>query len=182
MYAKNENAQAIESRNRVRDALLRLMKKYPYKDITITQICQEAQIVRQTYYRNFDVKDDILEYHLDRMFQEYFVSYYEQGDVRIQLENFFEYMLQCREYLELSEKNDLFFMLNKAITLNITDFFNMSQLTTITEPGFEPYIKSFIASSICSLLSIWVQNGFSESPKVLARLSQRLLSGLSVPV
>jgi AcrR family transcriptional regulator len=108
MYAKNENAQAIESRNRVRDALLRLMKKYPYKDITITQICQEAQIVRQTYYRNFDVKDDILEYHLDRMFQEYFVSYYERGQ-RIQLENFFRYMLQCA-ISGVVEKNDLFFM------------------------------------------------------------------------
>jgi hypothetical protein len=57
-----------------------------------------------------------------------------------------------------------------------------AELTTIDEPGFEPYVKELIAASICSLLSVWVENGFLEMPEVLARLSRRLLFGLHASV
>ena len=44
----------------IADALLALMKQYPFDDITITQICQEAQVSRQSYYRNYNDKQEIL--------------------------------------------------------------------------------------------------------------------------
>ena len=178
MYATNDNLQAIESRNRVTNALFSLMKKYPYNDITIIQVCQEAQIVRQTYYRNFDSKDDILKFHLDNMVRQYFTDYYRIKDVHAQLENFFEYMLQNREFLHLASKNSLFFMIDETISMNITKFVNFQQLTTIDDPKFEKYVIGFIASTICSLLSLWVDNGFAESPEMLSQLAQRFLGGL----
>jgi AcrR family transcriptional regulator len=178
MYAMNDNSQAVESRNKVKDALLTLMKQYPYKDITITQICQEAQIVRQTYYRNFDSKDDILEFYLDNMVQQYSDIYYNSEDVNTQLKNFFEYMLAHREFLCLASENNLFFMINKAITKNIEKFLNMKQLATVSKPRFEIYIKGFIASTLCSLLSLWVKNEFIESPEMISELAQKFLSGL----
>lgn len=179
MYANNDNLQAIESRNRITNAFLALMKLYPYKDITITQICQEAQIVRQTYYRNFDLKDDVLKFYLDNMVRQYFTDYYTMEDVHIQLKDFFAYMLQRREFLLLASQNSLFFMIDETISMNITKFLNFQQLTTIDEPKFEKYVTGFIASTICSLLSLWVDNGFAESPEMLSQLAQRFLGGLS---
>ena len=180
MYATNDNLQAIESHNRATDALLTLMKKYPYKDITIIQVCQEAQIVRQTYYRNFNSKDDILKYYLDNMVRQYFTDYYTAEDVQAQLQTFFSYMLQHREFLLLTSENGLFFMIDEAISVNITKFLNFYQLSTIEDPKFEKYVTGFIASTICSLLSLWVDNGFTESPEVLSQLAQRFLGGLSL--
>jgi AcrR family transcriptional regulator len=181
MYAKNDNAQAIESRNRVVKALLVLMNQYPYKSITITQICQEGQIVRQTYYRNFDLKDDILEFYLDNMVQKYFEDYYQEEATDTQLKDFFAYMSEHREFLLLTSQNSLFFMINRTISINITKFLNLQQLTTIHEPGLEKYVTGFIASTICSLLSLWADNGFAESPEMMAQLAQRFLGGLSLP-
>jgi len=179
MYAQNDNAQAIESRNRIADALLALMKQYPYKSITITQVCQEAKIVRQTYYRNFDLKDDILEFYLHNLVLQYFEDYYQEQIVHKQLKDFFAYMLQHREFLLLTSQNSLFFMINKTITTNITKFLNFQQITTMTDPALEKYVTGFIASTICSLLSLWVDNGFADTHEKMARLAQRFLGGLS---
>ncbi|MFA7672917.1 MAG: TetR/AcrR family transcriptional regulator [Clostridia bacterium] len=179
MYAVNDNVQAIESRNRITEALLALMKQYPYKEITITQICQEAQIVRQTYYRNFDSKDDILKLYLDNMIQLYFRDFYKAEDVHYQLKNFFAYMLKRKEFLSLVSGNSLFFMIDERISDNVTKFLNFRQLTTISELKYEKYVTGFIASTICSLLSLWVDNGFSESPEMLSGLAQKFLGGLN---
>ena len=179
MYAINDNLQAMESRSRITDALLALMRQYPYKDITITQICQEAQIVRQTYYRNFDSKDDILRFYLDNMVRKYFTDYYRIQDVFVQLNDFFSYMLKSREFLLLASENSLFFMIDETITMNITNFINFRELTTIDDPKTEKYVTGFIASTICSLLSLWTNSGFLESPWMMSQLAQRFLSGLS---
>lgn len=178
MYATNDNAQALESRCRIRDTLIALMKGYPFQDITVTQICQEALVVRQTYYRNFDCKADILEFHLDTMFRIYFIEYYKACDVHAQLKLFFEYMLLNREFLVLVAENNLFFMIDKTIHRNIMKFLSFQQLITIDEPEFEKYVTGFIASTICSLLSLWVNNEFVEPPETMSGLAQRFLMGL----
>lgn len=181
MYATNDNLQAIASRNRIRDALFTLMGQYPYKDITITQICQEGQIVRQTFYRNFEAKDDILEFHLDSIIRQYFSNYYAEGDTHIQLLNFYEFMLLNKELLLLILKNNLFFMIDQTITSNITGLLNLRRLSAIEKPGAQKFVIGFIASTICSLLSIWINEEFMHTPKEMSKLTQRFLGGLSAP-
>ncbi len=179
MYATNDNLQAITSRTMIKDALFSLMKQYPYKDITITQICQEAQIVRQTFYRNFDEKNDILKLHLDGMSREYFAEHHNEDNVFNQLKNFFSFMLVNKEFLKLLSKNYLLFMLEKNITLDITARFNKLNLSPIAGAGSEKYVISFIVSTHCSLLSKWIDEEFAESPETMCKLAQRFLGDLS---
>lgn len=42
------------------DALIDLMKKDKFKDITVTQIAQEAGVARKTFYLNFNSKESII--------------------------------------------------------------------------------------------------------------------------
>ncbi|MPM28687.1 hypothetical protein SDC9_75214 [bioreactor metagenome] len=179
MYATNDNRQAMESRDRICEALLNLMVQYQYKDITVTQICQEAQIVRQTYYRNFEQRDDILRYYLDNMVRLFFSDYFREDDVRTQLRIFFEYMLLSRDFLVLVSKNSLIFMLEEVITQNITAFFDFRQIKNTNEPRLEKYVTRYIAATICSLLSLWILSEFDESPDTLSSLAQRFFAGVS---
>ena len=179
MYATNNNCQAKESRSRIVSALFCLMHEYQYKEITVTQICQQAQIARQTFYRNFDLKDDIIEFYLNDLVKRYFADYYQEGDALIQLNSFFTYMLEHKEFLLLASINDFSFMINQTIASKITKFINLQQLTTIRDPELESYVTGFIASTISSLLSLWVENEFKESPEKIAHLAKRFLEGLS---
>ena len=46
------------------EALIQLMEKKDYKDITITDITRKAGVSRMAYYRNYADKDEILLRHL----------------------------------------------------------------------------------------------------------------------
>ena len=178
MYALNENQQAIESRQQIRDALLTLMETNPYQEITITQICKQANVVRQTYYRNFEFKADILAYHLDTLFHLFFETRYHGSDMQTELDGFFDFMLEQRRFLLLSAKNDLFFMYNHTIAENIPKFLRVTEVTNVTDQREECYVTGFIAAVICSLLSLWSEHGLEESPSWMAALTSRFLSGL----
>lgn len=48
----------------IADALLLLMEKKDYNDITIGEIAEKAGVNRSTYYRHFEKKDDVIVYFL----------------------------------------------------------------------------------------------------------------------
>lgn len=50
---------AEQSKQRMVQALLTIMGQYDYREITVTQITQEAQLSRKTFYRLFSDKDDM---------------------------------------------------------------------------------------------------------------------------
>ena len=185
MYALNENQQAVESRGQIRDALLDLMRDIPYQEISITQICRRANVVRQTYYRNFEFKGDILAYHLDGLFKQFFESCYRGHDMGSELVGFFNFMLLQREFLSLAVRNDLFSMLNRTITENITRFLSMAKVANVDDPRAERFVTGFIASTVCSLLSLWAEHDFEETSEWMSALASRFLAGLEhggVPV
>lgn len=68
MYKKVTNPIAVQSQKHICETMLYLLTKLPFDDITITLLCQEAHLVRKTFYRNFETKEDVLicmlDYHL----------------------------------------------------------------------------------------------------------------------
>ena len=54
------NKQVRRTREWVFGALLSLLGKKPYDEIKIASITEEAGVARQSFYRNFESKDDIV--------------------------------------------------------------------------------------------------------------------------
>ncbi len=183
MYIKSENSQALQSQQMIMDALLRLMMLYPFNNITITQICQEAQVVRQTFYRNFELKADILELYLDNMFQKYISDHSNpEMDTYQQIKSFFDYLMLRKDFLKLIQKNNLLFLFNKSLNKTISIVISISNKEknpkTIREPIYDTYVLGFLASTICSILSLWIRNDFEESPEMLADMAMIFFNGL----
>ncbi len=61
------NKVAQRYRQMIVDAFLSLCHTYSYNEITILMITQEADVSRQTFYRHFKTKDDIIYYCLDSL-------------------------------------------------------------------------------------------------------------------
>ena len=57
---------AEQSKKKIAEAMLKVMNTYDYKEITVTQITQEARISRKTFYRHFRDKD-LLAYSIGGM-------------------------------------------------------------------------------------------------------------------
>ena len=70
---------AEQSKKKIAEAMLTVMNTYDYKEITVTQITQEARISRKTFYRHFRDKDEILKHLFDSLYQECLSSIKESG-------------------------------------------------------------------------------------------------------
>ena len=73
-----KNPSALRSKKKITEALLLLMKQYPYTEITVKQILLETDISRKTFYRNFLSKDDVLNSFIDTIFQDYVIAIQQQ--------------------------------------------------------------------------------------------------------
>lgn len=69
MYEGN-NPIALNSREWLVHALLTLMETKPYPKITVKDICQRADLSRQTFYNFFETKDDIILFCIKRCYLE----------------------------------------------------------------------------------------------------------------
>ena len=65
----SNNRQVQRTRSWIFQALMALMDEKPYKKITISDITEKAGIVRQTFYRNYDGKDDVVFEHIRKTMQ-----------------------------------------------------------------------------------------------------------------
>lgn len=63
---------AEQSKQKLGEALLTVMEVYDYREITITQVAQEAGLSRKTFYRLFSDKDSVLSYIFESLFAECF--------------------------------------------------------------------------------------------------------------
>jgi AcrR family transcriptional regulator len=62
------NRQVQRTRSWIFDALLALMDKKPYNEITVSDIVEKAGIARQTFYRSYSNKDDVILQFFDGLF------------------------------------------------------------------------------------------------------------------
>lgn len=68
------NIQVQRTREWILEALLILLETIPYEKIKIAAITNKAGVARQTFYRNYKSKDDIIETYLEMLFNEFIMD------------------------------------------------------------------------------------------------------------
>lgn len=63
--------QARKTRNKILDSSLEMMRNYPFSEIKIKDICQNASVTTGAFYHYFSSKDDIIVQLYDRIDQEF---------------------------------------------------------------------------------------------------------------
>ncbi len=71
MRKQQHNRTALQSQHIIADALVALLRRKPFPEITISELCREAAIGRKTFYRNFDEKEDVLDLILRELLEDY---------------------------------------------------------------------------------------------------------------
>ena len=63
MYC-GRNKTALTSQRQIAEAMMRLIQDKPYAQISVSELCKEAGISRQTFYSLFDSKENVVIYEL----------------------------------------------------------------------------------------------------------------------
>ncbi len=70
MAKKSNDRRAVHSRSVIKDAFLVLLEKKNYTDLNITDICNEADISRSTFYQHYSNMHDVLDAILSDVFSQ----------------------------------------------------------------------------------------------------------------
>lgn len=91
------------------EALFSLMKTKDYSQISVTEICKEAQLSRRTFYRRFKTKQAILDFYFEKKINSY-TNYIEQKMPQSFYELvaiFFSFWEKEQSDLKILQKNNL---------------------------------------------------------------------------
>ena len=69
MYCGN-NKTALQSQKQTADAMMALLSEKPFSQITISELCREAGISRQTFYSLFTNRENVMVFTLQEQYCE----------------------------------------------------------------------------------------------------------------
>ena len=156
-------------------AFLSLLKQEKYKDITVTQLCQEAKLSRKTFYENFKKKEDILEYFINASC----IAYSKAEDSHDPLLHYFKYWYCMQEWVLVFLKNDMWYKVNRMTIEHYAPLLSSRNWEELLEHQYKnrEYVFLFFNAGFSEVIRHWALNGFKESPEELAKMTDFILSG-----
>ena len=168
----NTNGKIAEqSRKKLTKGFLELMKTYPYSDITVTQISQEAKLSRKTFYRLYKGKDEILLRYINYLNTE-FLSEVHTKELHHYWDTillYFEYWKKHSEFLLLLKQNELLYLLMQKSyesTFSVLAITKPYRLNVEEDPCLV-YGMAFSMGGVSHMLMKWIEEGMSIEPKII---------------
>lgn len=166
MFNNSNNALVIYSLDALSNALFTLMQKYRLDDISISQICEEANISRNTFYRNCDSKMDLVDYMIHKkitILSE--KTNFDETNASLLYTNFFEFWIQEKFFLTILESQKIFSRFNEQYS---NYFFQNATYAFLDEflenhkniDKLKLYHTSFLIGGLCNVLEYWTKEDF----------------------
>ena len=148
----------------ITEAALNLLKKGDWNTVSITDLCNEAQVSRVSFYRNFSSKEDIIRQYLSGITDIFLGS--TAVNFRITpKEEFILYLIrhmqQHHEIISLLIENDLSYLVKEGFD---------EAFTRSIDIYHDPY-RCYVASgAYFNLIYYWFLNGCKETAEQLAEM------------
>ena len=172
----------------ISEALIRMLKHIPYEEIKIFDICEQATVSRNTFYRNFKSKDMVLDQYLGERCQ-YIIRQFEQNetydpmrptkeDLLRGYERFFTFWRDEKELIHLLVSQSLQGHLLSAMNASVSNTYSEQWIQGFFSE-FPDYYYNWLSSSLYSILISWAGHNFDLHPKKVAELLLQISSSVT---
>lgn len=155
------NSYVIEH---ITDALLELLKDKPIGEISVSELCNLAEIGRVSFYRNFESKEEILKRYIRELFKEWT----DEADKR---ENIPVSELLSLLFEHFEKHHDFYILLNDR---NLLDLLKEVILEIYGPKPDNPkeiaYARAYYSYALYGWIVVWFQRGMKESAKEIAEM------------
>lgn len=161
----NEELKKI-TRESIQDALIILMGKKEYSEISVTEIVKKAGVSRTAYYRNFSSKDDVLEHFLTEVISVIYAAM-NRFDYETNKHNFwltmFENIMPYADTLKLLFNNGFGDRIEKGmLKFTLSEYYELSEN--------DKYMECFWCGAVCSVIKQWITDGMTQPPEKMAEI------------
>ena len=179
----NLNKQVRRTREWIFNALLSLLGKKPYEEIKIGNITDEAGVARQSFYRNYDSKEDIVIKYFGNLYEEYaeavrvkYSSGEDAPDYAELYSLFFSKLLEHKDELLTLKNASLSRLMYNALWQygnRINDSFYPDGAHPDEKLFYEYFIK-YQLGGIITLTIEWIERDMDQSPEELGAIIERI--------
>lgn len=143
-------------------SLIDLLKEKAFDDISIVEIIKHAGVSRNSFYRNFSSKEDILIRHI-RMTTQEFVDSNVIPVLQVPWDTYIEgtlnHLYRHKDFLDLLERNGRLHLISDIVD---------DTIDRRTAGRLDAFHQAFLAGGIFNLYKRWAQNGYQPKPEDVA--------------
>lgn len=182
MYKLCKTEQSAVRQRQLEEGLLAAMETRPYEEISVSDLCDQLDIPRKSFYRYFTGKDGALYALLDHTLMEFddYAIGYQQGRVQTinwDLESYFLFWKHHRKLLDALARSALTGMLiERAIAYALTDGILPKHFLPGDSQEMQQNITTFAVCGMMSMILTWHYGGFKTPAREMARIAARMLS------
>ena len=182
MYKLCKTEESNQRQREIENILLKLMLQKHYDDITVSEICAEANMPRKSFYRYFDGKEGVKQALLYHTLEDFSLFQLTRGQgidykLREEFEGLFAFWKSKRDFLETFDKSGLIGLLVESSTM-----FAMKEYREVERYLSDSTDREKVISyqfAICGLMTMtinWYRSGFMESIPNLARTATKIIT------
>ncbi|WP_308722301.1 TetR/AcrR family transcriptional regulator [Paenibacillus polysaccharolyticus] len=178
----SEPSEAMDRRIRkskaaLKEALLHLMQKRHFKEISISDIVQLADLNRGTFYRHYQYKEDLFNEILHDVTQDLVTSFrkpyegmkeFQVGLMPSSAITIFEHVHQHAQFYTLVVQSEASSSFQRMICDVLRDL-SLQDLNHIFPPHINPeLLASYQSHAIFGMIMEWIRQDFKHSPTYMA--------------
>ncbi|CAH1857019.1 hypothetical protein R078131_01520 [Convivina intestini] len=172
-YGQQEN---VRVKNQIVDGLFKELETKKFSEIRIASLIKSAGVGRVSYYRNFDNKEEILDYYLQTIIETRQKQRKTQNviltkkSVKQDLSSTFLFFLE--------QKDRFLLLFNSGLSAYVIEYFrSISNELHHQDPQLPNnlYLTSFLTGALSSVLFEWLQRNTPETPDEMADIVLNLL-------
>lgn len=171
------NPSALRSKQWLHDALLQILEKKQYSQISVKDICLQADLSRQTFYKIYKSKDEIMEYHFTLLFHDFIqkCNHYRDTSVFQIILCFFQFFLDNKAFFSTLVENNM----TELLTNQLEQYLHQVNLFQhySSKQKFPEYDAALIAGSLTRILIHWYQENFELNIQEISSITYSFLTG-----
>lgn len=163
---EKRSTQKEQSRRWIAEALLQLMAEKPFAEITISEVATRADLSRRTFYRHFNDLDEVVDYLLNELCDEFIATFesteHRKGDLEQATERFFRFWSTKRDVLRLLVSSNRASFPQRALT----EMIYSKRLITLQAHAQKEmdYMYQFVMGGLWNMLIKWAAD--TEPPTI----------------
>ena len=181
MYKQCKTEQSAQRQRQLEKGLMQAMLTRSYEDISVSDLCDQMEVPRKSFYRYFSSKDGCLYALLDHTMMEFFESGagsfgLTPGTAIGDLDRFFIFWQSHRELLNALQRNNLCgILVERATSLAQRERLMPGYIRTWA-PELQTLAMSFAVSGLLSMVIQWHSQGFHTPASEMTRIAVSILT------
>lgn len=165
----------------LRESLLELLQEKPINRISVTELCQNADVNRGTFYAHYTEPQDLLKQIEDEMFESIRSCFAENADKSLEQTNLdllkilYENRELCRVVFSQNASSCFLCRLHEMST----EFFAERWKCKIEKMGIPvDFLYRFIATGNIEVIRMWIMNDDGRTPEEISGIITKLASNV----